>query len=107
MLVLAAAAFVFGIIFGVKVCNVKTYAIVSHRLSLVFGADFLMTSLLETAGMSPLISVWLCLEVGVNVLITGSCLRLNHLTCLVTPISQVSYCIHFPNHERDFRDLIV
>ncbi|KIJ93605.1 hypothetical protein K443DRAFT_644181 [Laccaria amethystina LaAM-08-1] len=71
MLVLAAAAFVFGIIFGVKVCNVKTYAIVSHRLSLVFGADFLMTSLLETAGMSPLISVWLCLEVGVNVLITG------------------------------------
>ena len=107
VLVLAAAAFIFGIIFGVKVCNVKTYAVVSQRLSLVFVADFLMTSLTETAGMSPLISVWLCLEVGVNVLITGSCSRLNRLTYLVTPLSQVSYCTHFPNHERDFRDLMV
>ncbi|EDR04279.1 uncharacterized protein LACBIDRAFT_304849 [Laccaria bicolor S238N-H82] len=71
VLVLAAAAFIFGIIFGVKVCNVKTYAIVSQRLSLVFGADFIMTSMMETGGMSSLISVWLCLEVGVNVLITG------------------------------------
>lgn len=51
VLVLAAAAFIFGIIFGVKVCNVKT--------------------MMETGGMSSLISVWLCLEVGVNVLITG------------------------------------
>ncbi|EDR05374.1 uncharacterized protein LACBIDRAFT_303316 [Laccaria bicolor S238N-H82] len=31
VLVLAAAAFIFGIIFGVKVCNVKTYA--SHRFT--------------------------------------------------------------------------
>ncbi|EDR05457.1 uncharacterized protein LACBIDRAFT_303208 [Laccaria bicolor S238N-H82] len=54
VLVLAAAAFIFGIIFGVKVCNVKTYAM----------------------GMSSLISVWLCLEVGVNVLITGILLHL-------------------------------
>lgn len=51
LLVLAAAAFVFGIFFGIKVCNVKT--------------------LIQTTGLSPLISVWLCLEVVVNVLITG------------------------------------
>jgi hypothetical protein len=107
VLVLAAAAFFFVIFFGVKVCNFKTYAILSQRLSLIFGADFLMTSLIERTGLSPLISVWLCLKVLVKVLITGLCLRLIRSTCSVTPISQVSYCIHFPHHEWDFRYLIV
>jgi hypothetical protein len=99
--------FFFVIFFGVKVCNFKTYAILSQRLSLIFGADFLMTSLIERTGLSPLISVWLCLKVLVKVLITGLCLRLIRSTCSVTPISQVSYCIHFPHHEWDFRYLIV
>jgi hypothetical protein len=98
VLFLAAAAFFFVIFFGVKVCNFKTHAILSQRLSLIFGADFLMTSLIERTGLSPLISVWFCLKVLVKVLITGLCLCLIRSTCSVTPISQVSYCIHFPHH---------